>query len=172
MRAPTKTYPIKLYPAPILKEKTTPITEFDDSLREICTNMIASMEKSGGVGLAAPQVGIGKSIFVMQESPFVLMNPEIIETEGEFEDEEGCLSLPGVYFNIKRAEKITITYQNIEGWKHTLVIDDARKAKCVQHEIDHLNGKTMLDHCSSDLKRSLHIKKILKEKKKLQRKKI
>ena len=166
-----ETYPIKYYPAPILKEATIPVTEFDENLRAICTSMIATMEKSGGIGLAAPQVGIDKRMFVMNEAPYVLMNPEIIDTEGEISAEEGCLSLPGVYFNLKRSEKITITYQDIEGWKHTLEVDDHR-AKCVQHEIDHLDGKTMLDHLSSNLKRSLHLKKLAKQKKILQRKRV
>jgi len=163
-----KAHPLVYYPSGILKEKTELVTEFNEDLREFCTGMFATMEKAGGVGLAAPQVGSNKRIFVMDQAPHLLINPEIVSKEGELLDEEGCLSLPGVYFKIKRASKIVITYQNIEGYKHTLEVDDHR-AKCIQHEIDHLEGITMLDHCPSSLQKSMYIQKINKEKKKRNR---
>ena len=173
---------IKIFPAPILKKIAEPVVDFDDEFKLLCKNMIYTMYKSPGIGLAAPQVGIGKRFFVLDVdykreeytndegeedyklsgfNPKIIANPQIIETEGEIIYEEGCLSLPGVYEEVKRKENIKIQYQDING--DTLTLDGKELfSVCIQHEMDHLEGIVFLDHLSL-LKRNLYRKKFIKK---------
>lgn len=153
------------YPHKVLREVTPPVVAFDDALRSTVKEMIALMYKDDGCGLAAPQVGLTLRLFVMDVSreanqPQCLVNPEILMSEGEIAREEGCLSLPGVYAKVTRAEKITVRYQDEHGQSHILTTDGLA-AHCIQHELDHLNGILNIDRLSK-LKRALILKKLEK----------
>lgn len=153
------------YPHKVLREITPPITQFDDQLVATTKQMIATMYEGDGCGLAAPQVGLTLRLFVMDVSreanePQCFVNPEILATEGEIAREEGCLSLPGVYVKVTRAEKITVRYQDEFGKSYTLTTDGLA-AHCIQHELDHLDGVLNIDRLSK-LKRALILKKLEK----------
>lgn len=177
-----KIFPLVLYPDPILSAKANPVTEFNDELKTLCLDMLNSMYESPGIGLAAPQVGLSKRIFVIDVNysreekeeeddswllsdfdPMIFINPKIIKTDGTTTYEEGCLSLPGIFEDIKRFETIEVEYQDTDGNTHTLNADGLLSI-CIQHENDHLNGKVFIDHLSS-LKRTFFRKKLIKQKK-------
>jgi len=155
------------YPEPLLKQKSQPVTEFDAELRQLAEDMAETMYDAPGVGLAAPQVGMLKRLIIMDcstgEEPADLIaavNPEIIASEGESLEEEGCLSVPGFWASVKRAEKVTMRYQDVEGTVHQRTAEGLLGI-CMQHEIDHLEGILFVDRLSP-LKRSLFKKKYLK----------
>lgn len=155
------------YPEPLLKQTSEPVTEFDDELRQLAVDMAETMYDAPGVGLAAPQVGVLKRLIVIDcsasEEPddlLVAVNPEIVATEGESVEEEGCLSVPGFWANVKRAETVTMRYQDVEGNPQERTADGLL-GTCMQHEIDHLEGVLFVDRLSP-LKRSLFKKKYLK----------
>jgi len=155
------------YPEPLLKQKSQPITEFNDALRQLAADMAETMYEAPGVGLAAPQVGELKRLILMDcsgsEEPnelIVAVNPEIIASEGESLAEEGCLSVPNFYANVQRAAKVTMRYQDVEG-KVLERNAEGLLAVCMQHEIDHLDGILFVDRLSP-LKRSLFKKKYMK----------
>ncbi len=153
------------FPHKVLREVTPPITVFDESLHTTAQEMLETMYAGEGCGLAATQVGLLLRLFVMDVSrdanqPQCFINPEIIDSEGSVIRQEGCLSLPGVYINVQRAEKITLRYQDTQGQSHTLTTDGLA-AHCIQHELDHLNGILNIDKISK-LKRSLLLKKLEK----------
>jgi len=155
------------YPESLLKQKSQPVTEFNDELRQLAEDMAETMYDAPGVGLAAPQVGVLKRLIVIDCSPsdqpndlLFAVNPEVIAAEGESLEEEGCLSVPGFWANVKRAEKVRMRYQDVEG--NTLEREaEGLLAICMQHEIDHLEGILFVDRLSP-LKRSLFKKKYLK----------
>lgn len=155
------------YPEPLLKQRSQPISEFDDELRQLAENMAETMYDAPGVGLAAPQVGVLKRLIVLDCSSadepadlILAVNPEIIAREGESLEEEGCLSVPGFFANVKRAARVRMRYQDVGG--RTLERDaEGLLAVCVQHEIDHLEGILFVDRLSP-LKRSMFRKKYLK----------
>jgi peptide deformylase len=159
---------ILCFPDPRLKNVADKITIFDDTLQRLIDDMFETMYHAPGVGLAATQVGIKKRLAVIDVSseknqPLVLINPEIIELD-EYKDlEEGCLSVPDYYDTISRANKIKMRALNAQGKEYTLEAQGLL-AQCIQHEIDHLNGKLYIDYLSS-LKRKL----IRNKMKKLQR---
>ncbi|PIE63814.1 MAG: peptide deformylase [Desulfobacterales bacterium] len=157
------------YPAPVLREETARITEFDDSLKTLVEDMAETMYDAPGIGLAAPQIGESLKLVVVdlsrsknqeEQDYMVLVNPEIVEHEGKQIDEEGCLSVPELTSKVNRFRKITVDYQDLEGQKQSLTAED-RFAVVLQHEIDHLNGILFLDHLSS-LKKNLYKKKVRK----------
>jgi peptide deformylase len=140
---------IRIYPDPVLKQKTRPVTKIDESILDLVEDMMDTLEKSEGVGLAAPQVGVSLSIVVIwmpEEEPFALINPEVVKRIGEREIEEGCLSLPGYQGRLKRAESVTVKGLNVEG--KPVRIRGAREllAQALEHEIDHLDGVLYIDH--------------------------
>ena len=172
---------IHTYPDPILTTvaKEVEEQEFNEDLKALCRNMLYTMYKAPGIGLAAPQIGIGKRIFVLDVdyhreetsedsgeyalsdfNPKVLINPVIKNKEGETTYQEGCLSLPGVYEDVKRFEKITVEYQNTEGEKMELEAEELLSI-CIQHENDHLDGIVFIDRLSG-LKKNFFKKKLLK----------
>ncbi|AJC48335.1 peptide deformylase [Allofrancisella guangzhouensis] len=150
------------YPHPVLKEVAKEVAkeEIDAQLRDTLNEMRQLMKQAGGVGLAAIQVGIKKRFFIMVddlESPdsdvIAIINPQIVEKHGETMDEEGCLSFPGVSAKVKRADTIKIKALNEFG--HDIeVIKEGFLARCIQHEIDHLDGITFFDHLGA-LKRQM-----------------
>ncbi|OEU74442.1 MAG: peptide deformylase [Desulfuromonadales bacterium C00003093] len=155
------------YPEPLLKKKSAPVTEFNDELRQLAADLAETMYDAPGVGLAAPQVGVLKRLVVIDcsgsEEPndlLVAVNPEIVDTEGDSLKEEGCLSVPGFWANVKRAEKATMRYQDVEGNTHERTADGLLGI-CMQHETDHLEGILFVDRLSP-LKRSLFRKKYMK----------
>ena len=174
------------YPAAVLKKVAAPVTQFDDQLKKLCQDMLYTMYMAPGIGLAAPQIGESLRLFVMdvdfdrnevttadgkQEfrlsnfQPRVLINPVIEKIEGEVIHEEGCLSLPGIYEEVKRTEVISVSYQDWDGNHHQLKADGLLSV-CLQHENDHLDGIVFLERLSF-LKKSLLTKKFLKKKKKV-----
>ena len=174
--------PIHTYPDPVLTRVADEVTEFNEELEELCINMLFTMYKAPGIGLAAPQIGVSKRIFVIdvdyereetQEGsgdftlsnfkPMIFINPTFKEKQGETTYQEGCLSLPGIYEDIKRFESIVVEYQDTKGEKHTMEADDLLSI-CIQHENDHLDGVVMIDRMSK-FKKTFFKKKLIKAKK-------
>jgi len=154
------------YPDERLRTVAEPVTEVNDELRAVIDNMFETMYESQGVGLAATQVNFHKRLFIAdcseeQDEPLVFINPEIIEQDGHFTNEEGCLSFPGVYAKVERAGTVTVRALNRDGETFELTAKGLL-AICIQHEIDHLNGKLFVDYLSR-LKRERIRKKLEKE---------
>ncbi|MCK5718348.1 MAG: peptide deformylase [Thiomargarita sp.] len=150
-----------------LRVKATTVNKFDNSVRKIVADMFETMYAAPGIGLAAIQVNIPQQIIVIdvsekQNQPLCLINPKIIAKEGKQTFEEGCLSVPDVFEEVERAEKITVEALNQKGESFTLSTDGLL-AICIQHELDHLIGKLFIDYISS-LKRQRIQKKLLKQK--------
>ena len=151
-------------PDPKLKTKAQAVTVFDEQLSQLCDDMLETMYDAPGIGLAATQVDVHQKVVVMDISedskePMIFINPEITASVGEQKYEEGCLSVPGIYAKVKRAEKVTLKYQNIKGQEQELSAEGLL-AVCIQHELDHLEGIVFLDHLST-LKRKMALKKLL-----------
>lgn len=156
------------YPDPRLRTQATPVAEVDDALRRLIDDMLETMYVANGVGLAATQVNVHQRLVVIDVSearnaPQVFINPEIIGREGVEVTEEGCLSVPGMYDMVQRAERITVRAQDRQGEVFTLDADGLL-AVCIQHELDHLQGKLFVDYLS-DLKRTRIRKKLEKDQK-------
>lgn len=158
---------IYTYPDPILRKKGKKITVFDDELAQLVKDMSETMYDAPGVGLAAPQIGESLQLAVVDISKeegekkyMALINPEIVEKSGTQVDEEGCLSVTELWAKVKRAKKIKVVYQDLEGNRQELETEN-RFAVVLQHEIDHLNGILFLDHLST-LKKNLYKKKVKK----------
>ncbi|MBT7953121.1 MAG: peptide deformylase [Gammaproteobacteria bacterium] len=154
------------FPDPRLRKKAIPIEIIDSNITTIAENMLETMYDEAGIGLAATQVNIQKRIIVIdvseeRDQPRVLINPKIVSSEGIEQMQEGCLSVPGYYDDIERAEKIKYSYLTEEG---ELIEEDADGllSVCIQHEIDHLDGKLFIDYLSP-LKRQRLLKKIDKQ---------
>lgn len=140
------------FPDERLRTVAEPVTEFNDALQTQIDDMFETMYTEKGIGLAASQVDYHYRLIVMDlqdevERPTVFINPEIIEKSGDFCNEEGCLSVPGVYANVDRFEKITVKALDRHGNEFTVEADELF-AICIQHEIDHLNGKLFVDYLS------------------------
>lgn len=158
--------PILHYPDPRLHQSATPVTEFTAELKQLAEDMTETMYAAPGVGLAAPQVNVHQRLIVVDVSEdknglMVLVNPQIIAREGEQEYEEGCLSVPGVYSKISRAARVRVKAQDLEGAPFE-VEADGLLAVCLQHEIDHLDGKVFVDYLSQ-LKQNRIRTKLLKQ---------
>lgn len=138
---------IRKYPDPILRQKCQPIKKITDEIKKFIDDMLETMHKNQGIGLAAPQVGVKKRIIVVDvgKGPLALINPKITKKEGKEVLEEGCLSFPGVFIPIKRASEIVVESLNKDGKKITINADHLA-ARVLQHEIDHLNGILIIDH--------------------------
>ena len=154
------------FPDPRLRKKARPVAGVDAGIRQLSQDMLETMYAENGVGLAATQVNIQERVVVMDLSaekndPVTLVNPEIMEKSGTEEMEEGCLSVPGYSDLVQRAEKITYRYLNLDGEEIEDEADGLR-AVCIQHEIDHLDGKLFIDYLSPMKKRRIR-KKIEKQ---------
>lgn len=165
--------PILKWPDNRLRKKCQEVTVFDEKLTQLVIDLQQTMTQypkkinlPEAAGLAAPQIGVFKRVFVyiMNGKPTCMINPVILEKEGEQEESEGCLSFPGVYIRVKRADKILVEFQDVDGKKNCLKTDGFI-ARCIQHEIDHLDGKTYL-HALSKVKRDFVTGKMKKLKKK------
>lgn len=141
---------------PVLKEESRKVTDFGPELQSLVGKLRRIMEAEDGVGLAAPQVGVQKKVLVWQdpagEEGGVLVNPRIVERSGEEEDEEGCLSVPGYSVAVPRALRIRIEGQDETG-ESVAVEVEGLKARILQHEIDHLEGRLILDRTSAEERR-------------------
>ncbi|MFN3395369.1 MAG: peptide deformylase [Thermodesulfovibrionales bacterium] len=146
---------IKKYPEKVLMEKAASVPEIDRDIQRLIDDMIETMYAAPGIGLAAPQVGVSKRIIVIdvsvkegEKTPLiVLINPEIISTEGEIDSEEGCLSLPGYITTVKRAERVVVKGLNRDG-EEIKIEGEGLLSRALQHEIDHLNGILLIDRIS------------------------
>ena len=142
-------YDIRTFGDPVLKTCAAEITNIDAKLVKLADEMLAVMYDAPGLGLAAPQIGVQKQLFVydVDDSPQVLINPKIVESSGEWVYDEGCLSIPGLYVEMLRPKLVLVEATNLEG--NTIQIEaDELLARLFQHEIDHLNGKVFVDYLS------------------------
>ena len=161
---------LKYYGDPILRKETHTVKEFDSELERFTEDMIETMTTNIGVGLAAPQIGDLRSLIIIDISseeedeeniePLILVNPDIIELSGNCVIEEGCLSIPEVRVEIERPKEIRVIYQDVKGKKKDLKCDGIL-ARVIQHEVDHLRGRLMIDYLSS-VKRDLLKSKLQK----------
>ena len=161
--------PILVAPHPSLKARARPVTPEDAAtVRDLVPRMFATMYDAPGIGLAAPQIGVGLRLAVVdlmrdnKPAPMVLVNPSIVASSTETAvREEGCLSLPGMYADVERPAAVTVRYQDEAGVKHE-VSADGLLAACLQHELDHLDGVLFVDHLSA-LKRNMILRRLAKE---------
>lgn len=153
------------FPDKRLRTHAEPVAVVDDEVRRIVADMFETMYSADGVGLAATQVNIHRRIIVMdttesRDQPLCLINPEIVKRDGHIKGPEGCLSVPGIFEKVERAESIQVRALNPEGEAFELEAEELL-AVCIQHEIDHLEGKLFVDYLSS-LKRERITKKLQK----------
>ena len=144
--------PILRFPDPRLKKTATRIERVDAAIRRLAEDMAETMYEAPGIGLAATQVDVHKQLIVLDVSEtrdqlLVLINPELVASEGEQTGEEGCLSVPGIYDKVARAERVVVHYLDLDGRERTLEAEGLL-AVCVQHEMDHLQGKVFVEHLS------------------------
>jgi len=178
--------PIHTYPDPVLTKVAVPVTTFDASLEKLVKDMLFTMYHAPGIGLAAPQIGHSIRLFVVDVdyereevtrpdgtedmefsnlNPMVFINPVFTKKEGQTVGKEGCLSVPDVYEEVSRPEKIVIEYQDLKGKKQKMEADEML-AICLQHENDHLDGIVFIDRLSP-LKKKFFKTKLVKDKKRL-----
>jgi len=153
------------YPAPVLCKSTKSVENFDASLRELATDMVATMHAAPGIGLAAPQVARSERLCVLdlsvgenEDDLLILVNPRVVEEEGTVSDEEGCLSFPDLMLIVPRPERVVVEAQDLDG-NPIRVEGEGLLARCLHHEIDHLDGVLFLERVSP-LKRDLARRKI------------
>ncbi len=141
-------YPIRTFGDPVLRSPTKPIADIDESVRSLVQDLIETMYEAPGVGLAANQIGVQRRIAVFDAhdelGPRVMINPEIVETSGEYEYEEGCLSVPGHYWVIVRPAFARVRALDLEG-NQVEYAGDELLGRVLQHEVDHLNGGLLID---------------------------
>ena len=160
--------PIILLPDPVLRLVAAPVASVDDEVRQLADDMLETMYDAPGLGLAAPQVGVSRRLFVMdmsdkdeEKKPYVMINPVIVQRSEELSVyEEGCLSIPDVRTDIERPAEVTVRYLDRQGKTQELRADGLL-ATCIQHEIDHLDGKLLIDYMSR-LRRDMVVKKFKK----------
>ncbi|MFA6232247.1 MAG: peptide deformylase [Rhodanobacter sp.] len=156
------------FPDPRLRTRAEPVRVFDAALKQFVADMLETMYAANGVGLAASQVNVHQRVLVADMSddrkhPLALINAQILEKEGSQVYQEGCLSFPGLYADVTRALKVKVKAQDVDG-KEIFVEAEGPLAVCIQHELDHLDGKVFVDYLSS-LKRALLLKRFDKQRK-------
>jgi peptide deformylase len=154
------------YPDPRLRKKAAPVTVVDDAVRQLADDMLETMYAAKGVGLAATQVDVHKRLIVLdisenRDRPLLLINPELLSLEGNGPGEEGCLSVPGIYDKLSRATHIRVRALGRDGEPFEMDAEGLL-AVCIQHEMDHLEGKLFVDYLS-ELKRQLIRRRLEKE---------
>ena len=166
------------YGDPVLRKFTSRVIKFDKPLRKLVEDMFETMYANDGVGLAAPQIGVSKRVLVLDVdypskryidektnkevnsyNPLMLINPVIIHKEGQIISREGCLSFPNVFLDVIRFQKITVRYQDLLGKERKLNSEGDLLCRCIQHEIDHLDGKLFVDKPANEAE----MKKILQD---------
>lgn len=158
------------FPDPRLRTKASPVEIVDDDVRELIADMFETMYAAPGIGLAATQVDVHQRLLVTDVStdndvPLALINPVIIEKDGVIATDEGCLSVPGFYEEVERAEQIKVRFLN-QGGVEVELQAEGLQAVCIQHEIDHLDGKLFVDYISESKRQRIR-KKLLKERRHL-----
>ena len=159
---------IKKYPEMVLKKVAAPVRDWDRSLQTLIDSMIETMYAAPGIGLAAPQVDVSKRLVIVdvslregEEAPLIiLINPEVVHTDGDTESEEGCLSLPGIVTSVKRADRVLVRGYDREG-NQIEIEGEGLLSRVLQHEIDHLNGTLLIDRMSP-IKREFYKKRLKK----------
>jgi len=149
-------YTIRTYGDPVLNQKAAPITDIDGAVRRLADDMLAPLREVEGLGLAAPQVGVLKRLFIYDlrddRGPQTIVNPVISEARGEWTYEEGCLSVPGLYFPIVRPKEIHLTGWDLDGCEVSIEADELL-ARLFQHELDHLEGRLLLELLDEDARK-------------------
>ena len=142
---------IRIFGDPVLKRVAEDVTDIDGALVDTCNDMLEAMYDAPGIGLAAPQVGISKRYFVYDfgHGPDVLINPVITDTDGEWVFEEGCLSVPGLSWEIVRPKTIHIVGYDLDGNERSIEADEL-ESRLYQHELDHLDGKLLFEYLDDD----------------------
>lgn len=150
-------YRIRVFGDPVLKQRASEVATIDGKLVKLSDDMVITMRGAAGLGLAAPQVGVQKRLFVYQmgedEEPAVVVNPTISEARGEWEYDEGCLSIPGLYFPIVRPKEVHLTGFDLAG-NEVSIEADKLLARMFQHELDHLDGRLLLEYLDKDQRKS------------------
>ena len=148
-------YRIRVVGDPVLRQRAAEVTTIDGRLAKLADDMIATMYEAPGVGLAAPQVGVEKRLFVYDvgEGPRTLINPEITESDGEWGYEEGCLSVPGLSWEIVRPKVVHLRGVDLEGHEVSIEADELL-ARCFQHELDHLDGVLLIERLDPDTRKA------------------
>ena len=144
--------PILRFPDPRLKTIAAPVTTVDDGIRQLARDMAETMYEAPGIGLAATQVDVHLQVIVVDTSEtkdqlLTLINPQLLENDGSQVGEEGCLSVPGIYDKVERAERVVVRYLDLDGKEQTIEAEGLL-AVCLQHEMDHLQGRVFVDHLS------------------------
>lgn len=144
--------PIRIMGDPVLREKARPVQAFSPSLKRLAADMLETMYESQGVGLAAPQVGVSERLFVFDDGesgPVAIVNPELYDPDGIQDGEEGCLSIPGIYFNVQRAHRIRVRGYDLDG--NPMDLDgEGLLARILQHETDHIDGILFVDRLTDE----------------------
>ena len=144
-------FTVRALTEPVLRQKAKRVKTIDGSVRKMAADMIETMHAASGVGLAAPQIGVSLRVVVIgipDEEEIVLINPEVVRKSGERTVTEGCLSVPGYYGEIKRAQRVTVKGRDLSG-KEVRIKADELLAQALEHEIDHINGRLYIDHLES-----------------------
>ncbi len=159
--------PIRIYGDSVLRRRAKEITKVDDRIRKLTFGMLKTLKEAGGIGLAGNQVGeelrlfvVDRSLFQVDDSPLIVINPTIVDSRSEQTEEEGCLSVPGTYADVKRPLELTVKGIDLNE-KEIIVEAKGLLSRVLAHEIDHLNGILFIDHLSS-IKRKLLSKKLKK----------
>jgi len=151
------TYEVLKYGNKALRRKSVRVENIDSTIRQLANDMLAAMRTQNGLGLASEQIGRNEAICVIDvpveetcgnEMPLIMVNPEITSSEGEQQAQEGCLSFPGLYVKVKRAAQVTAGFTDLDGRQQTISADGLL-ARAIQHEMDHLNGKLLVDRMSA-----------------------
>ena len=157
-------YAIRIVGDPVLRQRAAEVDDIDGRLVKLAHDMIPTMYEAAGLGLAAPQIGVQKRLFVYdmqdEQGPKVLVNPVISEARGEWVYEEGCLSVPGLHWEIVRPKEVHLTGLDLDGNEVSIEADELL-ARCFQHELDHLDGTLLLDHLTDEQRKEA--KRILRE---------
>jgi peptide deformylase len=147
-------YSVRIYGDPVLKQVAREVDQFDSSLVRLVDDMVATMYDSEGAGLAAPQVGIQKRLFVYDvgDGPAAVVNPTIVETDGEWYHDEGCLSIPGLRLGIIRPDRVHLQGYDLDGEEIAIEADEFL-GRVFQHEVDHLDGVLMIERLEEDMRK-------------------
>lgn len=148
------TFPVRLFGDPVLRQRSNEVEELDGDLARLVDAMYDTMRDAMGLGLAAPQVGVLKRLYTydLGDGPAVIVNPEIVESSGEWLYDEGCLSIPGMSFEIVRPKLVTVRGLDLDG-DEVVIEGDERMGRLIQHEIDHLDGTLLLDRLEPDVRK-------------------
>ena len=150
-------YAIRLFGDPVLKQRASEVGDVDGALKALVDGMVDTLHDAAGLGLAAPQVGVQKRLFVYElpddEGPKVIVNPVLSEARGEWTYDEGCLSVPGLYFPIIRPKEVHLTGYDLDG-NEVSIEGDELVARLFQHELDHLDGILLLEHLDPEQRKA------------------